>query len=167
VKQITKGEFEVKDFLGWDQKANVFYYTSNEGSPLRTAVYKIDGKGKKTKLSTRTGTNSALFSKNLNYYINTYSSAQTPTLITLNNNKGQEMVTLLDNKKLKSKTAQLNMPTKEFFSFKTSEGVELNGWMMKPANFNPSKKYPVIMQPFSSTPSLVLKEKNSFVGMFS
>ena len=63
VKQITKGEFEVKDFLGWDQKANVFYYTSNEGSPLRTAVYKIDGKGKKTKLSTRTGTNSALFSK--------------------------------------------------------------------------------------------------------
>ena len=149
VKQITKGEFEVKDFLGWDQKANVFYYTSNEGSPLRTAVYKIDGKGKKTKLSPRTGTNSALFSKNLNYYINTYSSAQTPTLITLNNNKGQEMVTLLDNKKLKSKTAQLNMPTKEFFSFKTSEGVELNGWMMKPANFNPSKKYPVIMHQYS------------------
>ena len=159
VKQITKGEFEVKDFLGWDQKANVFYYTSNEGSPLRTAVYKIDGKGKKTKLSTRTGTNSALFSKNLNYYINTYSSAQTPTLITLNNNKGQEMVTLLDNKELKSKTAQLNMPTKEFFSFKTSEGVELNGWRMKPANFNPSKKYPVIMHQYSGPGSQQVLDK--------
>ena len=159
VKQITKGEFEVKDFLGWDQKANVFYYTSNEGSPLRTAVYKIDGKGKKTKLSTRTGTNSALFSKNLNYYINTYSSAQTPTLITLNNNKGQEMVTLLDNKELKSKTAQLNMPTKEFFSFKTSEGVELKGWMMKPANFNPSKKYPVIMHQYSGPGSQQVLDK--------
>ena len=159
VKQITKGEFEVKDFLGWDQKANVFYYTSNEGSSLRTAVYKIDGKGKKTKLSTRTGTNSALFSKNLNYYINTYSSAQTPTLITLNNNKGQEMVTLLDNKELKSKTAQLNMPTKEFFSFKTSEGVELNGWMMKPANFNPSKKYPVIMHQYSGPGSQQVLDK--------
>lgn len=159
VKQITKGEFEVKDFLGWDQKANVFYYTSNEGSPLRTAVYKIDGKGKKTKLSTRTGTNSALFSKNLHYYINTYSSAQTPTLITLNNNKGQEMVTLLDNKELKSKTAQLNMPTKEFFSFKTSEGVELNGWMMKPANFNPSKKYPVIMHQYSGPGSQQVLDK--------
>ena len=158
VKQITKGEFEVKDFLGWDQKANVFYYTSNEGSPLRTAVYKIDGKGKKTKLSTRTGTNSALFSKNLNYYINPYSSAQTPTLITLNN-KGQEMVTLLDNKELKSKTAQLNMPTKEFFSFKTSEGVELNGWMMKPANFNPSKKYPVIMHQYSGPGSQQVLDK--------
>ncbi|WP_337650964.1 S9 family peptidase [Phocaeicola plebeius] len=159
VKQITKGEFEVKDFLGWDQKANVFYYTSNEGSSLRTAVYKIDGKGKKIKLSTRTGTNSALFSKNLNYYINTYSSAQTPTLITLNNNKGQEMVTLLDNKELKSKTAQLNMPTKEFFSFKTNEGVELNGWMMKPANFNPSKKYPVIMHQYSGPGSQQVLDK--------
>lgn len=166
VKQITKGEFEVKDFLGWDQKANVFYYTSNEGSPLRTAVYKIDGKGKKTKLSTRTGTNSALFSKNLNYYINTYSSAQTPTLITLNNNKGQEMVTLLDNKELKSKTAQLNMPTKEFFSFKTSEGVELNGWMMKPANFNPSKKYPVIMHQYSGPGSQQVLDKWG-IGSFS
>lgn len=166
VKQITKGAFEVKDFLGWDQKANVFYYTSNEGSPLRTAVYKIDGKGKKTKLSTRTGTNSALFSKNLNYYINTYSSAQTPTLITLNNNKGQEMATLLDNKELKSKTAQLNMPTKEFFSFKTSEGVELNGWMMKPANFNPSKKYPVIMHQYSGPGSQQVLDKWG-IGSFS
>lgn len=158
VKQITKGNFEVKEFLGWDQKANVFYYTSNEGSPLRTAVYKIDGKGKKTKLSTRTGTNSAVFSKNLNYYINTYSSAQTPTLITLNN-KGQEMVTLLDNKELKSKIAQLNMPTKEFFTFKTKEGVELNGWMMKPANFNPSKKYPVIMHQYSGPGSQQVLDK--------
>ena len=159
VKQITKGKFEVKEFLGWDQKANVFYYTSNEESPLRTAVYKIDGKGKKTKLSTRTGTNNALFSKNLNYYINTYSSAQTPTLITLNNNKGQEMLTLLDNKELKNKISQLNMPTKEFFTFKTSEGVELNGWMMKPANFNPSKKYPVIMHQYSGPGSQQVLDK--------
>lgn len=159
VKQITKGKFEVKEFLGWNQKANVFYYTSNEESPLRTAVYKIDGKGKKTKLSTRTGTNNALFSKNLNYYINTYSSAQTPTLITLNNNKGQEMVTLLDNKELKNKISQLNMPTKEFFTFKTSEGVELNGWMMKPANFNPSKKYPVIMHQYSGPGSQQVLDK--------
>lgn len=159
VKQITKGKFEVKEFLGWDQKANVFYYTSNEESPLRTAVYKIDGKGKKTKLSTRTGTNNALFSKNLNYYINTYSSAQTPTLITLNNNKGQEMVTLLDNKELKNKISQLNMPTKEFFTFKTSEGVELNGWMMKPANFNSSKKYPVIMHQYSGPGSQQVLDK--------
>lgn len=149
IKQITSGKFEVKDFLGWDQKTNVFYYTSNEESPLRSAVYKVDGKGKKTKLSTRVGTNNALFSKNFAYYINTYSSKDTPTLITLNNNKGKEMATLMDNAELKSKVANLNMPTKEFFTFKTPDGVELNGWMMKPAHFDPNKKYPVIMHQYS------------------
>ena len=91
----------------------------------------------------------ALFSKNFAYYINTYSSKDTPTLITLNNNKGKEMATLMDNAELKSKVANLNMPTKEFFTFKTPDGVELNGWMMKPAHFDPNKKYPVIMHQYS------------------
>ena len=76
------------------------------------------------------------------------------------------MVTLLDNKELKSKTAQLNMPTKEFFSFKTSEGAELNGWMMKPANFNPSKKYPVIMHQYSGPGSQQVLDKWG-IGSFS
>lgn len=149
VKQITKGQFEVTSFLGWDQKANVFYYASNEGSPLRTAIYKIDGKGKKTKLSTRTGSNSAIFSTNQKFYINTFSNISTPTLITLNDNRGKELTTLLDNSKLKAQTAQLNMPQKEFFTFRTSSGVELNGWMIKPANFNANKKYPVILHQYS------------------
>lgn len=149
VKQITKGQFEVTSFLGWDQKANVFYYASNEESPLRTAIYKIDGKGKKTKLSTRAGSNSAIFSTNQKYYINTFSNISTPTLITLNDNRGKELTTLLDNSKLKAQTAQLNMPQKEFFTFRTSSGVELNGWMMKPANFNANKKYPVILHQYS------------------
>lgn len=149
VKQITKGQFEITSFMGWDQKANVFYYASNEGSPLRTAIYKIDGKGKKTKLSTRTGSNSAIFSTNQKYYINTFSNISTPTLITLNDNRGKELTTLLDNSKLKAQTAQLNMPQKEFFTFRTSSGVELNGWMMKPANFNANKKYPVILHQYS------------------
>ena len=166
VKQITKGEFEVKDFLGWDQKTNEFYYTSNEGSPLRTAVYKIDAKGKKTKLSTRTGTNTALFSTDMTYYINTFSSIDTPTLITLNNNKGKELVTLVDNKQLKSQLAGLNMPQKEFFTFTTSQGVELNGWMMKPSNFDPNKKYPVIMHQYSGPGSQQVLDRWG-IGSFS
>ena len=48
IKQITKGEFEVKNFIGCDKKTNTYYYSSNEGSPLRTAIYKIDAKGRKT-----------------------------------------------------------------------------------------------------------------------
>lgn len=166
VKQITKGKFEVKSFLGWDKQSNVFYYTSNEGSPLRTAVYKIDGNGKKTKLSTRTGTNDAIFSSNYSYYINTFSNISTPTLITINDNKGKELATMLDNKKLKEKIATLTLPQKEFFTFRTAEGVELNGWMMKPANFDATKKYPVIMHQYSGPGSQQVLDRWG-IGSFS
>ena len=165
VKQITKGKFEVKDFLGWDRNRNIFYYSSNEESPLRSAVYKIDAKGKKTKLSVRTGTNTAIFNSTLTYYINKFSNLSTPTLITVNDNKGKELATLMDNAKLKKQIAGLNMPTKEFFKFKTTEGVELNGWMMKPANFDPNKKYPVIMHQYSGPGSQEVLD-NWGVGSF-
>ena len=92
VKQITKGNFEVKDFLGWDEATNTFYFESNEGSPLRTAIYKVDGKGKKTKLSKQEGTHKAIFSNNMKYYINTYSNINTPPVITLNDNNGKELL---------------------------------------------------------------------------
>ncbi len=149
VKQITQGSYEVKSFLGWDEKANVFYYESNEGSPLRTAIYKVDGKGRKTKLSSKEGTNSAIFSKNQKYYINTFSNISTPPVITINDNNGKVLTTLVDNKTLAQKVANLDMPSKELFTFTTRDGVELNGWMMKPANFDASKKYPVIMHQYS------------------
>ncbi|MCD7816596.1 MAG: S9 family peptidase, partial [Bacteroides sp.] len=159
VRQITKGNFEVTDFLGYDETNGTTYYASNEGSPLRTAIYKIDSKGKKTKLSTKEGTNNALFSKNFTYFINTYSSKDTPTEITLNDSKGRKLGTLLDNEHLKSQLTQPNMPIKEFFTFKTSQGVELNGWMMKPANFDPNKKYPVIMHQYSGPGSQQVLDK--------
>lgn len=149
VKQITSGDFEVKSFLGWDEASNVFYYVSNEESPLRSAVYKIDNKGKKAKLSTREGTNQAIFSKSMKYYMNTFSNISTPPITTLNDNNGKELTTLLDNSRLKQQIASMNMPIKELFSFQTSDGTELNGWMMKPADFNASKKYPVIMHQYS------------------
>ena len=149
IKQITKGEFEVKNFLGWDTKSNTYYYTSNEGSPLRTAIYKIDSKGRKTKLSSKEGSNRAIFSKNMKYYINTFSNINTPPVITINDNNGKTLTTLVDNQKLVQKVAGIQMPIKEFFTFKTSDGIELNGWIMKPANFDPSKKYPVIMHQYS------------------
>ena len=149
IKQITKGNFEVKSFLGWDEKTNTYYYSSNEGSPLRTAIYKIDAKGRKTKLSSKEGTNQAIFSKSMKYYINTFSNIATPPVITINGNTGKTLTTLVDNKKLAQKVASMNLPSKEFFTFTTSDGVQLNGWIMKPANFDPSKKYPVIMHQYS------------------
>ena len=149
VRPITQGEFEVKHFYGWDSKKNEFYYSSNEGSPLREYVYKVNAKGKKTKLTTKEGTNSAVFSAGMKYFINTHSSISTPHTVTTNDNNGKVIKTLIDNANLKERLAKFDMPSKEFFTFKTSDGVELNGWMVKPADFDEGKKYPVVMFQYS------------------
>ena len=149
VRPITKGEFEVKHFYGWDSNKNEFYYSSNEGSPLREYVYKVNAKGKKTKLTAKEGTNSAVFSTGMKYFINTHSSINTPHTVTTNDNNGKVIKTLIDNADLKERLKKFDMPTKEFFTFKTTDGVELNGWMVKPADFDASKQYPVVMFQYS------------------
>lgn len=159
VKQVTKGKFEVKRFIGWDAATNTFYFESNEESPLRTAVYKTDKKGGRIKLSEKAGSNSAIFSSNLKYFMNTYSSLQTPAVITLNDNTGKVLKTLVTNQKLKETLAQYQLPKKEFFTFRTSQGTELNGWMIKPADFNESKKYPVLLYQYSGPGSQEVVDK--------
>lgn len=164
VKQVTSGNYVVSKFQGWDAATNTFYYESNEGSPLRKAVYKIDGKGNKTKLTQQEGTNNAIFSSNLQYFINTYSNLTTPPVITLNNNTGKQLNVLVSNDKLKQKLAQLDLPEKEFFSFKTSQGIQLNGWMIKPVGFDGSKKYPVLMYQYSGPGSQEVLDKWAIGG---
>ncbi len=149
VRPITSGEFEVKHLYGWDSKKNEFYYSSNEGSPLRENIYKVDKKGKKTRLTTGEGTNNAVFSTGMKYFINTFSNITTPHIVTTNTNSGKVIKTLIDNSNLKERLAKFNMPSKEFFTFTTTDGIELNGWMIKPADFDASKKYPVVMFQYS------------------
>lgn len=149
IKQITQGKYEVTAFLGWDPGSDTFYYQSNEESPLRKAIYKIDKKGKKTKLSENAGTNNAYFSNTMKYYINTFSNLQTPPVITINDNNGKVLKTLADNNALKQSLAQYRLPGKEFFTFNTSQNVALNGWIMKPAGYQANKKHPVLMYQYS------------------
>ena len=149
VKQITSGNYELKEFLGYDEADGSFYYSSNEESPLQQAIYKVDRKGKKTKLSANVGTNSAQFSSNMKYYLNRFSNTTTPTVVTLNDNSGKVLTTLIDNAALKEKLSARQLPQTEFFSFTTERGTQLNGWMMKPTDFQASKKYPVLMYQYS------------------
>ena len=149
VRPITKGNFEVKHFYGWDSNKNEFYYSSNEGSPLYETIYKVNAKGKKTALTAKKGTSNAVFSNGMKYFINTYSDMNTPHIVTTNDNSGKVIKTLIDNSNLKQRLAKFDMPTKEFFTFKTTDGVELNGWMVKPADFDEGKQYPVVMFQYS------------------
>ena len=146
VRQITKGNYDVTDFYGIDESNNTVYFASSERSPMHRDVYavQLNGKNKKT-LTNQIGTNSATFSTNYKYFINQYSNANTPYYFSLFDAKGNEVRMLKDNSNLNNRLAEYALSQKEFFNFKTTEGIDLNGWMMKPHNFDETKQYPVFM----------------------
>ena len=148
-RQVTKGNYDVAAFYGYDANSGRFYYASHQESPLRTAVYAMDKSGKEHKLSQQQGSNSATFSSSMKYFLNIYSSATQPPVTTLcNATNGKVISTMVDNAELKKMVTPL-LGKKEFFSFKTADGIELNGWMIKPQNFDANKQYPVIMYQYS------------------
>lgn len=146
ITQITKGEWDVISFKGYDNKTNTLYYVSTENGQINRDVYsiKLDGSSKK-RLSTMDGTSDAEFSQGFKYYVSSYSNANTPPVYELRSADGKLIKVLEDNAALKTKMKEYILSTKEFFTFKNTDGVELNGWMMKPQNFDAKKKYPVYM----------------------
>lgn len=162
-RQVTKGNWDVTRLIGIDEVTKTVYYESAEESPLRRAVYKIDAKGVKTKLTTQTGTNSAEFSANFAYYVNKYSNANTPMQITVYEaKKGTALRVLQDNNALKKKLAEYGYTKKEFFTVQTASGYELNAWMVKPVNFDENKKYPVLMVQYSGPASQEVTDSYGF-----
>ncbi|WP_310557056.1 S9 family peptidase [Flavobacterium sp.] len=149
--QITKGNWEVTNYYGFDEKLKTIYYQSVENGSINRDVYSIslDGKNKK-RLTTQVGTNGATFSPNFQYFINSYSSSSVPTIYTLNNSKDGKLVKeIVNNNELSNQLKTYNLPSKEFFVLKTEKGNELNAWIMKPKDFDASKKYPVFMIQYS------------------
>lgn len=148
--QLTKGDFDVTDFYGYDPARKLYYYQAAAESPTRREVYftSQDGK-KKGKLSTLQGTNRADFAKGFKYFINYFTNSSTPNLVTLHDWQGKQIRVLESNDALKNTVKEYGVALKEFFTFKTAEGIELHGWMLKPANFNPAQKYPVLITQYS------------------
>lgn len=143
-RQITNGEWDVADLYGIDERSGYIYFSSGEVSPMERHVYRIKTSGKgKTQLSTKQGQNSAKFSSGMKYYINYHSSANTPTYVTLHKADGKLIETLEDNEHLVSSLEEYDLSDKEFGTLTTSEGVELNYWMIKPSIFDPQVQYPL------------------------
>ncbi len=146
VRQITSGNFEVQEILGVDNKKQMIYYLSSEVSPLEKHFYQIGFNGKnKKRLSNEPGNHSITISSSFNYYIDTYSQMGIPPSTKLMTIDGKLVKEIETNKDLKERLETYEISKPEFFKFKTSEGVELNGWMIKPLNFDENKKYPVLM----------------------
>lgn len=151
-KQLTKGNWDVTKVYGFNPKRKLVYFQAARTSPLDRDILAVNLKGKIRQISTRTGTNDGNFSKSFDYYINTWSNANTPPYITVNNYHGKAIRVLQDNKAFVKKMQQYNLSKKEFFKlrspeFKLPDGkqIDLNAWIIKPPHFNPDKKYPVLM----------------------
>ncbi|MGG7034086.1 MAG: S9 family peptidase [Flavobacterium sp.] len=149
--QVTKGKWEVTAYYGFDEKTKTVFYQSVENGSINRDIYSIGLNGKnKKRLSQLTGTHSATFSPNFQYYINSFSNANQPLTYTLNDAKtGKEVQSILNNNALLQKLTNYNLPQKEFFVLKTAKGNELNAWIIKPKDFDASKKYPVLMFQYS------------------
>lgn len=151
VNAITSGNFEVISISGFNEKMKKLYYTSTEVSVMDRHLYEVsfDGK-KKVKLSTGEGQHSINMSPDCQYYIDHYSHAKQPVVATLYITKGNKALKFLEkNEDLQKKIADYGIVSKEFFSFKTPEGVSLNGYFLKPANLTAGKKYPVLLYQYS------------------
>ena len=160
VKKLTEGKFDVTEFYGFDPVRKLFYYQAAKESPMRREVYFLSLDGKKSgKLSSQTGTNQANFSSGFKYYVNYFSNVEVPNLVTLHDQSGKIIRTLEDNSRLKDVIKEYQISKKEFFSFVTSEGTQLNGWLLKPFDFDASKKYPVLMTQYSGPNSQQVVDK--------
>jgi dipeptidyl-peptidase 4 len=162
-KQITKGDFDVVEFCALDEQRGLIYYTSSVDGPMDKQLYSVSIDGKKTtRLTKQPGVHDADFSSNCTYYGDIFSTIDTPPVAALYDFGGKEVKQLKDNATLKGRLAELNINKPEFFKAKTTEGIELNGWMIKPPGFDPKNKYPVFMYVYGGPGSQTVK--NEFGG---
>ena len=146
IRPITSGKYDVANLLGYHSKTQRFYYTAADESPLRRNVFSVGIDGKKpVKINTLQGMNDAVFSSGYQYFINKYSNANTPLQVGLYNAKGQLVRMLEDNAGLAEKTKEYGFVQKELITIETQSGVKMNAYMLKPANMQPGKQYPLFM----------------------
>ena len=150
INQVTNGNWEVTNYYGFDEDSKTVFYQSVENGSINRDVYSIKLNGKnKQRLTKIDGTNNASFSADFTYFINTHSSAKSPYEYTLNDSKSGNVVkSIKDNDKLSQKLTDYVTSEKEFSTIMVN-GNELNMWMIKPANFDESKKYPLFMYQYS------------------
>lgn len=162
MRQVTRGEWEMTEFLGYNEKNKSFFFQSTQQGPMYRAIYRTDKNGKITLLSSAKGTNNAWFNPDATYFINQYNSTETPSVYTICNAQGKTLHTLLDNNDLLQQVRKISTVRKEFFTFRNASGTELNGWMIKPAGFDASQKYPVVMIQYSGPGSQMVLDKWNF-----
>lgn len=148
-RKIGDGKFDITNVYGVDEKTGDVYYQAAALNAHDRQIYVSHTNGKVERLTNQEGWNTAIFSGDYQYFVNTWSDYNTPYVYTTRKNDGKIIATNVDNHELKAKTQQYGWSKREAFSFTTSEGIKLDGWIVKPADFSASKKYPVIMYQYN------------------
>ena len=150
INQVTKGNWEVTNYYGFDENTNKIFYQSVENGSINRDVYSVKLNGQnKSRLTRNEGTNNASFSANFSYFINTFSSTSTPPKYTLNSAaSGNIIKSIKDNDLLSQNLSDYKTSKKEFSTIYVN-GNDLNMWMIKPASFDASKQYPLLMYQYS------------------
>lgn len=157
--QITKGNFDVTQYYGYNTANKTLYYQAAEDAPMERHVYSVGLNGKKKqKITQGKGTHSAQFNTGYKYFIHNASQAFTPPVTTLRGADGSNIRTLEDNAKLGERLSQFDISEKEFMTVKGANGEELNAWMIKPTNFNPAREYPVLLFVYGGPGSQTVKD---------
>ncbi|WP_420576080.1 S9 family peptidase [Ekhidna sp.] len=149
--QITKGSFEASDLVGLDQQKKKLYYMSTEDSPLERHLYvvSLSGKGKK-KLTDKAGISTVDMSDDCSFYMNYFSSADTPMTVSLYQTSGNKLIKVMeDNQELAQKVKEYGFAEKEFFQLTIETGSTLSGFFLKPSDFDENKKYPLLIYQYS------------------
>ena len=154
LRQVDQGDYEVSTVYGFDERTGNTYFASHEAvsdkvgrdeSATEQHIWVVQPNGKRKCLTPVSGWHTASFSKNYRYFIHSWSNLQTPAVYELCAASGKSLAILKDNHELQKKLADYQFGSRELFTLTTADGVRLNGWMVKPANFDMTKKYPVIM----------------------
>lgn len=146
VKTLTEGEWEVSSLYGVDEQNGLVFFQAGMESPLEREIYSVSLKGGKiNKLSSKKGYNKALFSNTFDYFVNTQSTINSAPVYTVHDRNGKLIRTIEDNRHIETLQNDYGTREVEFFDFTTQDEVKLNGWMIKPTDFDPAKKYPVFM----------------------
>ena len=149
IRKIGDGNYDITSIYGYDETTGNVYYQAAGINPHDRQVLVSHKTGKTERLTDTNGWNKAIFSGDYKYFLNTWSNYNTPYVFTIRDSKGKVLSTPIDNKELKEKVKTYGFNGRETFSFTTSEGVKLDGWMVKPKDFDTNKKYPVILFQYS------------------
>lgn len=151
LRQVTKGEWNVTNFYGCDPRTGTVYVQTTQLGPVNRNIAAVERTGKTTILNNTPGTENAWFSSDCRYFLRSYSNAVTPPVFTLCDSRGKQLTEVENNAQYAAKYA--SAPKKEFLQIPNAEGEMMDAFIIKPADFSASNKYPLLMYQYNGPDS--------------